>query len=163
VSSGASIEYLDDYIGESSASPLTQMPNNWLSEFENLIRNSFLEQNVILPDQDTVKQILKRVRTLHRAGDVIASADNLLQYVVELLDRGNFHELDLLIYKLTHSIDTEADLYDDRGLARVHNLLALTFRHEASLPRRGLLRSKYHERVTEREGQYIADNAVANL
>jgi hypothetical protein len=106
--------------------------------------------------------VLDEVSKRHRAGQVVSAADTLLHYLVDLLDEGDMSALNMLLGALRASLKDRdnADLYDDRGLARLHNALALTLRHADKLPGRAALRAEYRDAVARREGVSAADNTV---
>lgn len=109
--------------------------------------------------------VVSDVAKLHRAGTVIGAADTLLHFLVEQLDEGDMATVNLLLGALRASVYDRAntDLYDFRGLARIHNVLALTLRSADKLPARAALRTAYRDAVTRSEGPAAADSAVALL
>lgn len=111
------------------------------------------------------KVILLQVRARHLTGQVVAAANILLTYVVSLLDDDNMFALNELLGSLRSSMKDRSDqvLYDTRGLARIHNVLALTLRASVRLPARDALRTEYRDAVARREGIAAADDATALL
>jgi hypothetical protein len=109
--------------------------------------------------------VLVEVSKRHRDGRVVTAADVLLHYLVDLLDEGEMSTLNGLLGSLRASLydRRDADLYDDRGLARLHNVLALTLRGSDKLPARAALRSAYRDAVARREGTAAADDAIGSL
>jgi hypothetical protein len=109
------------------------------------------------------ENILDLVAAQHDDGTAIAAADTLLNYVLGLLEADDFDSLNYLVGLLEKSLVAPQNerLYDDHGLARVHNVLALTYKHAPNLKRREKLRETYRRRVLQREGPQAADRAVA--
>lgn len=169
MSSGAGVAYLDDYVTEqdyfTEVAPATVLADYspWFEEFASARARSFAEQPSVVRSRERQQTILGDVIALHSAAEFIAASDTLLTYVVELLDDGDFRSLDSLVVALTDVLQDEPGTCDDRGLARIHNVLALTTRHDQLLPGRAQLRSQYRACVAEREGQAAADAAVALL
>lgn len=116
------------------------------------------ESSVDVPDR-----IMNSIKELDGSGKRIAAADLLLGYIVDLLDAKDLSSLDCLIELQNRSLVEDVQIYDDRGLARIHNVLALTFHHASDLAHRSALRNTYRNCVAKREGTTAADNAVANL
>jgi hypothetical protein len=119
----------------------------------------------LAPPISRTNTVLAEVNKRHRAGQVVTAADTLLHYLVELLDEPDTTTLNELIGALRASLydRRNADLYDDRGLARLHNVLALTLRSADKLPARAALRTAYRDAVERREGTDVANDAVRLL
>jgi hypothetical protein len=113
--------------------------------------------------EETPTDLYGRVKALHDAGDFIASADAMLNYVVDKIEVEDFDTISELIELQAYALNKEPDSFGDRGLALVHNVLALTFRQRDRFPSRERLRARYHQAVSRYEDIDAADNAVADL
>jgi hypothetical protein len=113
--------------------------------------------------EETPTELYGRVKALHDAGDFVSSADAMLNFVVDKMEVQNFDAISELVELQAYALNNEPDSFGDRGLALVHNVLALTFRQRDKFPSRERLRARYHQAVSRYEGIDAADNAVADL
>jgi hypothetical protein len=89
--------------------------------------------------------------------------DNMLSRIIEFLDAEDYAALDILVAGVVDELHYDTAICSDRGLARVQNVLALTYRHAIKLPHRNALRTAFHQRVLEHEDQEHADRAIQYL
>ncbi len=169
MTSGAVAICLEDYILEEGLknaasirvhniydSALNQFDEDWQSQ--SLINTPPIE--IMQPD---AQMVLSTAFELHDSGKFLEAADVMLNFIVDQLDAGDMHAINEMLRLQTRNLLERPEYYGSRGLARVHNLLALTYRHDANLASRSSLRSAYQTTVAASEGEAAARNAVANL
>ena len=113
----------------------------------------------------TPVQLLAEIHQLHHSSHYIKAADTLLDYLVTLLELDRMTDINELLSLLQVSLctTTDIDLYDDNGLARIHNVLVLSLRFSHHLPARNSLRAAYKKVVEHREDRIAANRAVKYL
>ena len=165
---GGGVAYLDDYeIDAAVASPQLQEVYHDLAEhLAQWLSAPYTRDTSLVSSPDAVntvdalRSLLEAVESLHWDGKPSAAADRLLNRVVELLENGDFASIDCLMELLQSSLQNEPRLYDARGLARIHNVLAMTFDFRGELGHRALLKSRYRDAVAASEGPAVAERTT---
>ena len=131
---------------------------------ENLMWSAFTENLIdVIFGELVTHSLLQSVNTMHRNGEYIQAADHVLDFVVTCLDTNNMPVLDRFVSRLAANLNEEKEMYNDRGLARVINVLGLTLKASASLKGREALKAAYRSHVAALEGAEAARSAVAFL
>jgi hypothetical protein len=139
-------------------------PQRLLSEHLSSFLSSILVEANEYARSKHVEDLFLKIDADDRAGKHILAADTMLNYVVDLLDLGDFASLAFVLNKLRRDLMNIApENQEDYNLSRVHSVLALTYRHTEKVNGRTSLRNEYHSIVSRREGQRAADDAISNL
>jgi hypothetical protein len=163
---GGGVAYLDDYeIVETVATPqLREVYDDFVGNLQRWLNEPYTrDASSAVPEADASAALLEQVASLHASGKPSAAADCLLSRIVDLLDVDDFVGLDRLIDFLDDSLQKQPELYDARGLARIHNVLAISFDVRERLPHRAGLKSRYREAVAKQEGSTAAERATELL
>lgn len=116
----------------------------------------------VLGRDGLAQAIVNEINVLHRCGSYIEAADKMLDAIGSWLDAERFDYLDGLMTILAKELMSESVINDD-ALARIINVLSLTYSTAPVLQNRPMLRDAYRVKIEKLRGRDASMIAVAYL